>query len=277
MSDATGTCVLNVGVGCIAMVQPVCGCNGKTYNNDCERQVAGVSKKSDGACPTGDAGSTTCGQVTTQAECDRRSDCHSVFLPGTTCGCATAGCCELFNRCADGGRANCTGPVACLAPQPACVAPYALSYTNVCFEGCVLQSECAGADAGVTPPTCPSTPPTDASSCGSTNMTCFYDNCPSTGRTQASCSGGKWTVQTAACGTVDCTGAPNLLTCPSGKMCLVTESGTVGEQCVDNACGQGPVTSQCGTSLGGCSVNATLASGVTIVCNTCPAGQTCAH
>ena len=66
VSDATGTCVLNVGVGCITIDQPVCGCNGHTYPSDCYRQVAGVSKKSDGACPTGDAGATTCGQVTTR-------------------------------------------------------------------------------------------------------------------------------------------------------------------------------------------------------------------
>ena len=148
VADATGTCVANAGLGCITIYQPVCGCDGKTYPSDCDRRAAGVSKQADGACPTTDASAGSCSQVTTQAACDSRGDCHSVFLPGTTCGCAAAGCCQLFNRCADGGRANCTGPVACLAPQPVCVAPYVLSYTNVCFEGCVLQSECAGVDAG---------------------------------------------------------------------------------------------------------------------------------
>jgi hypothetical protein len=165
--DAAGTCVVNTGVMCPQVVLPVCGCKGKTYNNDCERQVAGVSKRSDGACPTGDASTGTCGQAATQAECDSRSDCHSVFLPGTTCACAPAGCCMQFNRCADGGHANCSGPVACLAPQPACVAPYALSYTNVCFEGCVLQSECAvAADAGaLMTPTLPAACQVDGDCC----------------------------------------------------------------------------------------------------------------
>jgi hypothetical protein len=33
----------------------VCGCDGKTYGNDCVRLAAGISKNFDGACPTTDA------------------------------------------------------------------------------------------------------------------------------------------------------------------------------------------------------------------------------
>jgi hypothetical protein len=140
-------------------------------------------------CPLPDAGASdapvgTCGQVTTQAECDTRSDCHSVFMDSSNCGCARPGCCMHFVGC-DDGRANCSGQVFCNIEAFRCEPPYVLSYGSVCYEGCVLQTECAGADAAVTPPTCPQTPPTNASSCGSTNMTCFYDDCPSTGRTQA--------------------------------------------------------------------------------------------
>jgi hypothetical protein len=110
------------------------------------------------ACPPPDAGtndapSGSCDQVTTQAACDSRSDCHSVFVDPGTCGCALAGCCAHFNRCAGGGHADCSGPALCKMAQPFCEAPYVLSYTGSCYEGCVHQSACSGGDAAVASPT----------------------------------------------------------------------------------------------------------------------------
>ncbi len=47
--DIGGTCA-RVPRFCPQIYRPVCGCNGKTYPNDCVRQAAMVSKAHDGKC-----------------------------------------------------------------------------------------------------------------------------------------------------------------------------------------------------------------------------------
>ena len=50
LADGSGTCLKESGPLCSAIYQPVCGCDGKTYGNDCERQRAKISKMQDGPC-----------------------------------------------------------------------------------------------------------------------------------------------------------------------------------------------------------------------------------
>jgi len=51
-ADIAGKCV-EVPQFCYELYQPVCGCDDKTYSNDCKRQAARAAKKSDGACQPG--------------------------------------------------------------------------------------------------------------------------------------------------------------------------------------------------------------------------------
>ena len=48
-ADLPGTCVAVPEV-CIDLYQPVCGCDGRTYANDCRRKAARVQKDRDGEC-----------------------------------------------------------------------------------------------------------------------------------------------------------------------------------------------------------------------------------
>ncbi len=86
-----------------------------------------------------------CAEVSTQTECDARTDCHSVFTDSNDCTCGGLGCCAQFSRCADGALANCDiSDVSCDAPTPYCESPvYVVSVSGFCYEGCVRPADCA--------------------------------------------------------------------------------------------------------------------------------------
>ncbi|OGF68268.1 MAG: hypothetical protein A2Y62_02790 [Candidatus Fischerbacteria bacterium RBG_13_37_8] len=115
-ADLPGTCKL-LPRTCTADMRPVCGCDGKTYNNDCNRLIAQVQKAYDGQCRV-PAKTTTipspkqCGGIVNQP-CDKGQycditvleACNGADLPGI-CKLVPAGCADhlIYQVCGCDGK-----------------------------------------------------------------------------------------------------------------------------------------------------------------------------
>ena len=113
-SDFTGICSLRPET-CPAVDMPVCGCNGITYSNACEANMAGVSVDSDGTCGSG--GDQACGGLTGMP-CDADEFCN--FPIDALCGTADA-------------TGTCTGrPETCLIVDAPVCGCDGVTYDNAC-------------------------------------------------------------------------------------------------------------------------------------------------
>ena len=76
VSDNAGVCV-TIPLGCPDVWDPVCGCDGVTYGNDCERQAAGAQLAHEGECDAANVCGTIAG-----IPCDEGEFCQ---FPPDTC------------------------------------------------------------------------------------------------------------------------------------------------------------------------------------------------
>ena len=174
--NATGTCVATPGM-CGDIYQPVCGCDGRTYTNDCERQVAHARKRSDGSCPdAGAGGSTGTGgtggtggvggssgghpECVTDKDCQLFSDCCScepipvgTAMPSCLIACIQSNCAArglkasdvacIAGRCAFNRTCNPAG-VTCKIAVPSCPVGQAPLIVGNCYSGgCAKVEDCA--------------------------------------------------------------------------------------------------------------------------------------
>jgi hypothetical protein len=119
--------------GCPKNIQQVCGCDGKTYDNSCVANLAGVSVAADGPCKaTGKACGARLGDT-----CAKSEFCH--FPDAAICGAADGtGVCE-------------TPPTVCTKEYSAVCGCDQVTYSNPCMAnaaGTSISKKGACSDSG---------------------------------------------------------------------------------------------------------------------------------
>ena len=147
--------------GCDLLYDPVCGCDGNTYGNECAANMAGVDVASRGECMGGGIVCTndmpcTGGMVCVGSGCGMPWTCIATTRPCTDdeashCGCDgvtfyDSSTCQtepfaFVGSCEDGVSCD-QRFVACDAPTPACPPGQVPSVTGGCWGPCVDPDYC---------------------------------------------------------------------------------------------------------------------------------------
>ncbi len=269
--DFFGTCAARPQV-CPELFLPVCGCDGKTYGNDCLRQVAGVSKNFDGACPSKDAGAggtTGTGGATATGGRPATGGTTTGGTGGTSTGgaggssggypeCMTDNDCQLFSDCC-----SCLPvPVGTAMPrcgamciQSSCAARQIQDSEVACIAGrCTFSRACKPA-GGI----CPIATPTPLCSAGQAPL--FVGNCPAGG-----CAKVEDCSEVSSCDACAATSAA-----PTGLLCATFQTLPFSYHCVSTPpqCAANPTCACMGICSGGLSCVAPNSTTLTCQCPEC--------
>lgn len=77
-----------------------------------------------------------------EMSCDADSRCHPVYSRVCEGDPNNPQCLMHFASCGNGATASCTGAPSCDALEPICEGETVVSYTTLCYEGCVRRTDC---------------------------------------------------------------------------------------------------------------------------------------